>query len=533
MLGSLPRSSLAADYEYTVRDGDTLIGIAQAYLAQPAEWPRLRTVNRIANPRRLRPGSTLLIPIELLREESGKTSVVSASGDAAGGDGVRLQPGTEIAPGTSLRTGATGTATLRTPEGALITLQPRSEVQVTAVSRYFNTGIIKTVVRMISGRLEALVDKLSGPSRFEVQTELAIAGVRGTRFRVAYDGTARRAQTEVLEGEVGFSGVGSPAAVTVATGFGSVTDASGRPQTAVALLPAPRFDDRDALQERLVTRFRFEALPGAAGYRAQIASDAEFRLEVIESMFTSAEIKFADLADGAYFLRARAIDAQGLEGRDTVVAFRLKARPEPPLVSSPAPDGKVRATSVVLEWASNPEAASYRLQIAEDDEFKRVAQDEVVTEVRFESKLLPFGEYYFRVRSIRGTGVGSAAADPGPWGDIRKFVLRPPPKTPEPPEEGANELSFAWGAEPGQKFRFQVARDAQFTGLVEDREIAEPRARLPRPPQGIYYVRIRATDPDGFVGPFTAPQRFEVINRVIDSTGANLTTSDGQPVRLQ
>ena len=530
MLGGLPRSSLAADYEYTVRDGDTLIGIAQAYLAQPAEWLRLRTLNRIANPRRLRPGSTLLIPIDLLREESGKTSVVSASGDAAGGDGVRLQPGTEIASGARLRTGANGTATLRTPEGALITLQPRSEVQVTAVSRYFNTGIIKTVVRMISGRLEALVDKLSAPSRFEVQTELAIAGVRGTRFRVAYDSAARRAQTEVLEGEVGFAGVGSPAAVSVATGFGSVTDATGRPQAAVALLPAPRFDDRDALQERLVSRFRFDALPGAAGYRAQIASDAEFRQDVIESTFTSAEIKFADLADGAYFLRARAIDAQGLEGRDTVVAFRLKARPEPPLVSSPAPDGKVRATSVVLEWASNPEAASYRVQIAEDQAFQRIAQDEAVSDVRFESRLLPFGEYYFRVRSVRAAG---AAADPGPWGDIRKFVLRPPPKTPEPPEEGANELSFAWGAEPGQKFRFQVARDAQFTGLVEDREIAEPRARLPRPPQGIYYVRIRATDPDGFVGPFTAPQRFEVINRVIDSTGANLSTSDGQPVRLQ
>ena len=318
--------------------------------------------------------------------------------------------------------------------------------------------------------------------------------------------------------------------MTVATGFGSATDATGRPQAAVALLPAPRFDDRDALQERLVTRFRFDALPGAAGYRAQIASDSEFRQEVVESMFTSAEIKFADLADGAYFLRARAIDAQGLEGRDTVVAFRLKARPEPPLVSSPTPDGKVRATSVVLEWASNPQAASYRVQIAEDDEFKRIAQDEAVTDVRFESRLLPFGEYYFRVRSVRAAG---AAADPGPWGDIRKFVLRPPPKTPEPPEEGANELSFAWGAEPGQKFRFQVARDAQFSGLVEDREIAEPRARLPRPPQGIYYVRIRATDPDGFVGPFTAPQRFEVINRVVDSTGANLSTSDGQPVRLQ
>ena len=35
-------------------------------------------------------------------------------------------------------------------------------------------------------------------------------------------------------------------------------------------------------------------------------------------------------------LRVRAVDARGIEGRDAVFEFRLKARPEPPIQSAPA-----------------------------------------------------------------------------------------------------------------------------------------------------------------------------------------------------
>ena len=39
---------------------------------------------------------------------------------------------------------------------------------------------------------------------------------------------------------------------------------------------------------------------------------------------------------------------------------------------------------------------------------------------------------------------------------------------------------------------------------------SEARLALPKPTAGEYYVRVRATDPDGFVGQWSSPQRFVV-----------------------
>lgn len=519
------------ELELTVKGGDTLIGLADRYLVKPSDWPKVQRLNKVPDPRRLVPGSTLRIPVDLLREESVQAEVISVAGAASKGDGAKLTAGERLAPGTVIRTGQDGFVTVRAPDGALIALQPGSEARLAGIGRYVNTGIFSTVVRMISGRVEAAVDKLRGPSRFEVQTDLAVAGVRGTRFRVAaVAGAKPSAQSEVLEGAVEFAGKAPGASVAVAAGFGSVTDDAGNPRAPAALLPSPAFTAADSLQERLVTRFRFAAVTGAGNYRAQVARDRDFRAGIAEGVFTTPEIKFADLADGDYFLRARAIDTQGLEGQDAVFAFRLKARPEPPLASAPSANGKLRATNAEFAWAVQPEANAYRIQVAEDESFKRIVLDEPVSGEAFTSKQIPFGEYFWRVRSIKGAG---ASADAGPWGDVRKFVLRPPPKTPEPPEESDSGLTFSWTAEPGQTFLFQVARDALFTNMVIERNLNDPRITVPRPQPGTYFLRVRAVDADGFVGPFTTPQRFSVINRVRDNGGANLVTGDGQPVLFQ
>ena len=94
-------------------------------------------------------------------------------------------------------------------------------------------------------------------------------------------------------------------------------------------------------------------------------------------------------------------------------------------------------------------------------------------------------------------------------------------------------MGFGWSSEPGQKFEFQFARDDGFKSLLADQKLEEAKTLMERPNPGIYFVRIRATDPDGFVGPFTKAQRIEIINRVTDLGGATLNTGFGAPVLTQ
>ena len=72
-----------ANLELTIRQGDTLIGISQQYLANPADWRRLQRTNRIANPRRLTPGPVLRIPLTMLRAEGKRAEVVSVAGSSS------------------------------------------------------------------------------------------------------------------------------------------------------------------------------------------------------------------------------------------------------------------------------------------------------------------------------------------------------------------------------------------------------------------------------------------------------------------
>lgn len=57
-----PRRSSYPAQTYTVREGDTLSGIASAVWNDPSKWRRLADVNDISNPRVLEPGQPLIVP---------------------------------------------------------------------------------------------------------------------------------------------------------------------------------------------------------------------------------------------------------------------------------------------------------------------------------------------------------------------------------------------------------------------------------------------------------------------------------------
>lgn len=497
------------DYRHTVRPGETLIGISRDMLQDPRDWPRLQRLNRIADPHRVKPGTQLRIPVALLRPEPVTARVTAVTGDVRVAD-KPLAVGSSINRGMQVVTGTQSFATIELVDGSRLVLQPDSRLQFEDLSRYRNTPLPETHLRLDAGRVESIVTRTAAPKpQYRIVTPSATIGVRGTRFRVGADDTSGVSRTEVTDGSVGVQGgAGEAKPAAVPAGYGVVADAGGKVSEPVVLLPAPQLAGLPRLQERAIVRIAFLPLAGAQRYRVQVGGDAEMRQVLAETLTNKPEAKFADLADGKYTLRVRGIDGRGLEGRDADFAFTLKARPEPPIAVAPLTGTKLSGESVELAWVANLDASRYRIQLAADAEFvKTVADiDGVEGTVIMPAGKLSAGEYRWRARSIRADG------DSGPWSDVQRFVLKPLPMDPEPPSISDDQLTFAWSGEPGQTYLFQFARDPQFADLVAEQRLNQPSTTLARPVGGDYFLRVRATDADGFVGPFTRAQKIEVPN---------------------
>ncbi len=521
-------------YVHIAVQGDTLIGLGRRFLTEPRRWPEVQRANDIRNPNRIPVGSEVRIPLRLMRTEAASGSVLHVVGEVRSG-GAAVQPGQPIGEGNELSTAADSHATVRLVDGTVLRLRPSSQLSLRESRRIKDAGATQSGARLEKGRVEVEAAPASaGKPGFRIETPQGVLGVRGTEFRVAIDEAERVTRGEVLEGVVAFEGASrGTAAAPVGAGFGSVIGGTGQVATPVKLLDKPDTAPLPTLQERILMRFPLAPLPGATAYRGQISRDRSFDQVVADLTSPTPELRFAELPDGDYILRVRGIGQLGLEGQNADLAFKLKARPEPPLPSAPAPKAVIFGGKVEFAWTANAQAATYRLQIDGANlatpfkgpaplvrELKDLRETVAVVE-----GLNP-GAYLWRLQSVRADG------DQGPWGDARAFEIRPLPPKPAPPKVSDRGVSFAWDALPGQTFEFQVARDAEFKNLVLERQLTEPKFEFTPQGTGRFYVRLRARDPDGFIGPYSSAQSFEMPNCLRDSSGNCVRGSNEMPLQL-
>ena len=518
-------------FTHVVTREETLIALSRRLLADPRQWPQLQQHNRIADARRIPVGTVLKIPVRLLATEPVPARVLSASGEVSGPQGVAVAAGQALPQGARLQAGDGGQATLQLVDGTVLRLRAGSAVQVETSRRLPGSGGALSGVKVEDGQVEVQAQKRSGAGApgFQISTPQGLLGVRGTEFRVSVDARAETTRNEVLEGQVMTEGRDGRAGRSVAAGFGVVVDRSGTVTPPVRLLAPPDVSAWPALQERVLVRFPIRPQPAVVAYRAQVAAAADPAFERVlqDVRSTGAELRLVDLPDGDYRIRVRAEDAQGLQGRDALHLFTLKARPEPPLPTGPGPKAVVSGARLDLAWASVDEARSYRLQLARDEAMREPIQDQrTLAGTTWSVDALAPGVYFWRLASER------SATDQGPFGPVQRVELRALPAPLPPPRVGEDSLKLAWEGLPGQTFEVEFARSADFAVLELTRRTEQSALELRLPGTGRYWVRMRARDPDGFVGPYTAPQAFTVPNCLRDGQQRCVGGADGGSVLI-
>lgn len=405
---------------YVTVAGDTLYEVAQRYLTDARGWRALALLNHVSAPRRLPPGTMLRLPLALLRRDSMPVSIVALSGlvtararssaKGAGGSGespsVPLLLGRILGEDDTVSTGPDGFATLELDDGSYISIAPNSRILLSVLRKMALTGIEDHVIELQRGEVsnEVTHAKQQG-DRFEVRTPSIVAGVRGTRFRV--NELPAMTAVEVLDGTVAVgasahagkdeSQAGSAGAPSqfVGAGQGSATPNGGAVGAPQALLPPPQLIHPGRVQDGKLVTFDVEPAPGAAGYRVQIARDADLLDLIRDARVQAPRATFSDVPDGTYFVRVSSIDTSGLEGIPRVYAFERRANELSATAVASALSHEYR-----FAWRTSraDPHTRFRLILSRHEDLRDPIVDAVdLAEPSLVISDLPAGDYYWRV----------------------------------------------------------------------------------------------------------------------------------------
>lgn len=497
----------------TVAPGDTLRGLCRQHLEEPEACREIYRVNRMQNPDLIRPGQRVMVPAELLRGIPAEGVVAFTKGDVryyrADGDEGRLPlVGESLEEGGRIETGQDGTVEVQFGDGSSFVLKPDSVLSLVR-SRQKGDEFVLRDLFLRAGRVMSRIRKATGrEQRYNIRTPSAVAGARGTEYRVSVD-AEETTRSEVLAGTVAVEAMRRE--VRLQEGEGTGVRKGEIPQPPRPLLPPPVLLGLAPIYKSEPLRIGFTTVAGASALRAVLARDGEMRDVVREKVVPVGEaFEVAGLVDGSYFLEATSIDEKGLEGKPTApVPVVIRLNPPPPHLETPQEGAEYRRTSVIARWLRVGGAAGYRIQVADGPGFTAPLVDRRVEGVEHEVEL-GYGRYHFRVASVAADGYQ------GEWSDALSFSLvKPPPiPTPEAPEADGKQMRIrVHDAGKGFTYRFQVARDERFTDLLHDTKKDVPELVIPRPDVGTYYIRTSCIDAKGSEGNFSSPQSFVIEPR--------------------
>ena len=536
LLGPAAAAAASTDMVmHQVQPGDTLIGVSERLLEDPSQWRVVAGLNAVADPRRLQPGQHLRIPVSLLKGEVRPATVLYVRGQVqrASGD-LPARPvgiGDQLAEGEVITVGPDSYASLRLHDGSQVHVQAGTVVRLDRLRKVTESGRSSTLIGVRRGRVDTQVVPQLGGSRFDVRTPLAVAGVRGTRFGVAVDEGGTLALSDVVEGRVSVQGLGAKApSVSVSAGQGAVVRRARLAPAVRPLLPAAEVSALPASQQRLPWSPVWPAVVGAQTYRVQVAEDESLTRVVLSREVASQSVPVDGLPDGDYVLSIRAVDPDGLVGREAIHRVRLKTQPVPPLAQAPGPEEAVAAGPVALVCTEVPGAVRYRWQIQRGDGAWAGPGDPVPRGLQEHTAMGPCewvadaaepGPYRWRVATQVRRPDGSL--DEGPFSDDARFVAVTRPELPVPAIEVGDQVRVHWQGSPGMRFDVQLSPDPDFRQDVQALSVSSPQVQLPMPSWcRPHYLRLRAVSPEGIASAFSPP-------RLLHGKAA-VCSGDGQPV---
>ncbi len=404
------------DIVYRMRGGDTLIALAKRYMVRPDAYRIVQRKNGIDDTLRIPMGRSIIIPRSLLRYKPASAKLIAVRGQVLLGGGTQAAVGQVLTEGAAVATAQSSFVTMQLDNGSRVSLPSNSNFRIIRLRTYVLGGSLDYDFDIAKGGARSTVTPLkSGDDRYRMRTPKAVSAVRGTDFQTRYDPATDSDFAEVIQGGLAV-GISTAPALTLPAGNGLALPKDGR-VVKEALLPPPDLVKPGKLQADPELLFKPVVTPGVAGFRYSWATDAGF-IDQIADISTGMEaVRIPGIADGNYFIRARAISANGIEGNPVTYAFKRR------LNSVKASAGKTD-DGFVFKWSGEGAGTSrYHFQLFNGPTTGIAMIDETaLTAKQVSLSDLPPGEYAWRVGSVQYAD-GEVATN---WTDFEKLSVGAP-----------------------------------------------------------------------------------------------------------
>ncbi len=309
---------------YTMKKGDTLIGIANRHFIKAGDYKQVQRLNAIRNPNAIATGKVIQIPRNVLKYRPIAITVASARGPVTVGTAA-ARSAMAVDEGATVRTGAQGFATLAFDNGSRVSLPSNSALMVQRARTYLIDGSRDVELELVNGGVRSTVQPMTNAGdRTRVRTRHSVTAVRGTEFGTRVDDMGMI--SEVYKGRVALNPSDQPAtdsdAPLIEAGHGSKLTATGE-RIDAALLSPPELMDSGSVQSGERLKFQIlKPITGAVEYRFELATDVSFIDQISDDRSVTGAVDLPSLADGRYYVRMAAVDANGFVGQSVTYDFR-------------------------------------------------------------------------------------------------------------------------------------------------------------------------------------------------------------------
>lgn len=253
-------------------------------------------------------------------------------------------------------------------------------------------------------------------------------------------------------------------------------------------------------------KFSWDKARYSTSYEVEVFKDKNLTNKVVSLKSRGTYISTDELGAGKYYWRVKNVYGKNIEDPNifsTVREFTIKTKENlaSPQSNSDSSNASVSTAAVVsgnqiLSWKDVPDAESYKVELASDENFNDVID---IKETKYNyyvpPKNLKKGKYYWRITAVSG----NASSKPSETNVLTvKGISMLVPIIPENGfifKSGNTEVELKWkDPNKGKSYFLEIAKDEKFSNIIISEKSNKKRIIIKKMNPGKYYWRVFLLD---------------------------------------